>query len=175
MIKLPALVALVAEVRSLAMESPTNRYIPAVEREAATLSQKHDMGVVCFYASGDNENGSCGCIIGQALKNLGVNTAELDAVAAAKLAAAGVGNVYRYFDREQADAGDKRLSWLISVQSQQDTAATWETAIKAADTLNPIPSERATVTDAEIVKALKPFLSADDRAALSARLDGKYL
>jgi hypothetical protein len=92
---------LIAEVRRLAAERGDVRYLP-----------EH-----CRYTEGSCSDGSCGCVIGQALLNIGVpqaRLAELDGGGGC-----GVGELFEagWFDVSEAS---EACEWLRSVQNFQD-------------------------------------------------------
>ncbi len=107
------------EVRKLAKESPGNIYkgLPS-----AFMSS----GFACYYSTGENENGSVGCIFGQALKNLGlVITDNNDQVRITNLLVIlGISHLNEF-----------ELDWCRTVQSRQDSGTEWGHAVSEADNL----------------------------------------
>jgi hypothetical protein len=99
-----------AAICKLAAAHPDNTY------------QKPKGSNYCFYKKGDCSDGSCGCIVGQALVSLNVDFYEkVNASAQALLEELGI-------------MGDTRtMFWIGNVQTSQDGGSTWQEAITHAD------------------------------------------
>lgn len=97
---------LIKEVRRLASESPDNIYLDRV----------------CRYNSGENSNGSRGCIFGQAFRNLGFMQIQEE-------------KTVRYVLSEaQGIEGDTQLLfWCDCVQAYQDSCKAWSECVAMAD------------------------------------------
>lgn len=109
-----------AEVRKLAAEHPDNIY-----------TKPNAQGAGCFYGKGTCTDGSCGCIVGQALARLGVSVLELDV----KL----IGYVPEVMSHLCISDPKKRQSWLFNVQRRQDLGKTWGEAVEWADNYTLLP------------------------------------
>ncbi len=96
---------LIAEVRKLATESPDNVY--------------HGNGI-CSYESGHCDNGSVGCVFGQAAHNIGWNLRGEKTIDDRLLSC----NIVM---------SEQQLKWCYLVQSAQDKGRTWAEAIRYAD------------------------------------------
>ena len=107
---------LIAAIRELAAESPDNIY---------DRGQSH----ACSYVVGECSNGTQGCIVGQALRRLGLETPDLPTHVDIYLSL--------IFDCGVA-GGDTRLLWVSVVQSEQDSGNTWAYAVKSADESYPL-------------------------------------
>lgn len=108
---------IVSEIRRLAAKSPGNKY--------------HRTMAVCLYSKGSCSDGSCGCIIGQALSALGHDTTLLDKGDHAPAANEAV----KHFI---PDCRELVLDWCCIVQAQQDCGEAWGTAVLKADELYPL-------------------------------------
>ena len=111
----------VNEVRNLANQHPDFVYTPADDGEGVTG---------CSYLNGANGKG---CIVGQALANLGVSRAELEAAetqnAVAALEVAGLtepGRVRNYGDWTNEE------KFLVLVQQKQDDHTSWGEAVEGS-------------------------------------------
>ncbi len=102
---------IIREVKRLAAESPDNVYNPN--------------GAGCSYTLGDNTNGSRGCIVGQALKALGVDLAALRE---------GIIEVCLNRIPHESDV-DNGILWLAGVQGCQDSRNPWGEAVLNNDNL----------------------------------------
>lgn len=109
----------VEAVRKLAKESPKNQYVYSP----------------CQYTQGFCTNGSTGCIIGQALMNLGYEETlwEIDKVANEMNFLATYTEGYFEFD-----PSSKEFEWLEEVQSHQDSRVDWGSCIEMADDQHPL-------------------------------------
>jgi hypothetical protein len=105
---------LAREVRKVANESKTTKYLPL-----------EGPGGLCHYDKGACTNGSRGCIVGQAWRRVWKGEATLATVIASAL-----------FDLDD-DGGWQILRWLDVVQEQQDQGATWGDAVASADKSSP--------------------------------------
>lgn len=104
---------LCAAVRRLASESPLNIYLPAIK------------GGKCRYSSGECKDGSIGCIVGQALRAIGLDPAAFDnAEVLAPSAAKVVGDLGGNWGPG---------AWLLEVQRGQDAGRSWRVAVADAD------------------------------------------
>lgn len=105
------------EIRRLAKENPDNIYYRDSD--------------LCYYTRGNCLNGSVGCIVGQALMNLGVPKGLLakedqddETIGAASL-------LHRLAVKP---SGRQNFSdWLVFVQMEQDFGGKWGQAVASAD------------------------------------------
>ena len=104
--------ALVQAVRDLAKESPENIYLPALSGEN------------CRYSTGQCDNGSCGCIVGQALARIGLDPASFEEMGNSPSASKVVGALSGKWGPG---------TWLRCVQQAQDSGRRWAIAIEVAD------------------------------------------
>jgi hypothetical protein len=103
---------IVKEVKRLVIESPENVYKKPLD----------DGDNNCSYSKGICTNGAVGCIFGQALKNLGINTSTLDDAS----------SIYGLYEIT-SDSDKNLLNWCVSVQSAQDNGKTWGKAVEDAN------------------------------------------
>lgn len=104
----------VAEVRSLAAESP--RFVYMTPDDGA--------GAACKYVQYDDEGNLAGCIVGQALLRLGLPAAEVQEYEGNPASTV----VYRL-----ASSTDEDLAWLDHVQEHQDSKNPWGESVEYAD------------------------------------------
>lgn len=102
--------------RELAAEFPDNVYEKEVQR------------INCFYTKGPCSNGSCGCLIGQALIKAGVPKERLEEFDAKEQG--GVSTVAYFLGIPLVN---DKLWWLESVQSWQDMGNSWRACIEHAE------------------------------------------
>ena len=107
---------LIAAIRELAAESPDNIY---------DRGQSH----ACSYVVGECSNGTQGCIVGQALRRLGLETPDFKEPVDDYL--------FNHYDCGRVDDVSRTL-WLIAVQTEQDSSNTWAYAVEDADESNPL-------------------------------------
>ena len=101
---------LIAAIRELATESPDNVY---------DRGRSH----TCSYVVGDCSNGTQGCIVGQAIRRLGLETPDFDDSA----------DVYLdNYDAVRA-VSEMQRAWILIVQQEQDSSNTWAYAVESAD------------------------------------------
>jgi hypothetical protein len=112
---------LLAEVRSLAMESPTNKYNRPPKKECDVFT------ACCEYNRGTCDNGSEGCIFGQAFRRLGVEVTKV----------LPINNLMREFFGEHPQM---IKDWCWKLQHCQDTGKTWSEALSLADETYPLPA-----------------------------------
>lgn len=111
----------VSEVRRLAKEFPKCMY-------TAPGCTKPEPGQLCSNVDGKCSNGTKGCIIGQAFRNLGIKIPDLhDKSGAPSLC----GKVFGL--EENVDI----VMWLAKVQRSQDAGKTWAYAVRVANKLYP--------------------------------------
>lgn len=110
--KLPPISGLEKRVREIAEQRPDVRY-PHTQ---------------CFYSRGKCLDESTGCLIGQALADLGVDMAALNKLE--EDATYGVHDLYREHSDDPL-TGD--FTWLKRVQTNQDRGETWGECVKWAD------------------------------------------
>ena len=108
----------ISRVRALAIAAPDNVYL--------------DAGRGCYYTRGDCENGSVGCIFGQALApEYKERLAAIDQHSACNIDDAitqlGIGA-----DVSSAAIAD-RIDWCNIIQQSQDSGETWRDAVAFAD------------------------------------------
>lgn len=83
-----------------------------------------------YFHKGDDDNYSCGCIIGHALHRLGVTLEDISE----EYNFVGVwGLLQRHLSDLPLDFNDATVQWLSNVQSAQDRGETWSSAVKKAD------------------------------------------
>lgn len=102
---------LIEKVRELVAKSPNNVY----SKEGNTE------GNGCSYNQGLCLDKSEGCIMGQALRLMGINTSNLKDYLMAEL------------PKMDFEYSNNQLSWLHSVQMRQDIGKTWLEAMQYAD------------------------------------------
>ena len=109
---------LIEEVRRLVAESPDNAYTHAQ----------------CRYSIGACNNGSVGCLFGQALSNLGVDVVALDAMDSVPsiLGILSHGNVV-------GSCTELEKSWCNLTQQRKDMGLSWSEAIRGADDRYGVP------------------------------------
>ncbi len=97
--------SLVAEVRKIAVERPDTIYC----------------GGPCYYDSGECNDGTVGCLLGQALDAIDwhIYMVEEDTHIGAVL--------------ERQDYADSRTTWCRRVQEAQDNGGTWGYCVEYAD------------------------------------------
>ena len=112
------LTKLVAAVRALAAENP--------ERVYASCSVAG-----CVYKpTKQQDGGTYGCIVGEALRRIGVSSTGLDSVD-------GEQGIYsRLFQIGIRD--DVQIDWLTKVQGLQDSGTSWSEAVLKADDCLPL-------------------------------------
>lgn len=114
----------VNQVRNLAAGSPEYVYWAPEEPAANGMPG-------CSYVNGV---GGKGCIVGQALTNLGVTKDEL-----AKHEGTRAGVVVPYL--LGVEEGTQKLAWLDAVQARQDDGCEWAEAVAHADAHYPLAVE----------------------------------
>lgn len=105
-----------AEVERLAKEKPDNVY-----------SNGRGGSSLCMYTQGTCQDGSVGCIFGQAFRNLGINPAliaKLDEDALNAAAALHFLNITRL-----PPSGHVAENWVTAVQNSQDAGDPWGDAV----------------------------------------------
>lgn len=107
----------IVEVRRLAANSPDNIYT-APEKRA------------CSNISGTCSDGSVGCIIGQAMKNCGLDEDILNEDSEA--------GIESFVDRNILSGFRIEAIWCAKVQNRQDFQSTWGDAVKVADERCPL-------------------------------------
>lgn len=112
---------IVEAIRKLAADCPNCRYTSA---EVMGPGDDHPRQR-WLYSKGECSNGSCGCIVGQALAMLGHNVAELDK-------GNNCGNASHVLNRLGVGTQMER-QWAHAVQAQQDHGETWGRAVAYAD------------------------------------------
>lgn len=123
--------ALKGEVRRLAEEHPSFQY-----KEQATELNFHEGCSYLGQSLAEPDKGQ-GCIMGQALVNLGVSREELK-----RFEGVGVGTILRDSEVMEAPYDDVSTSedryseymWLTLVQHHQDEGDDWATAVENAGT-----------------------------------------
>jgi hypothetical protein len=110
---------LLAEVRSLAMESPDNIY--------HRPPQDKEFIAVCEYNRGICDNGSIGCIFGQAFRRLGVEVNKICTISAL---------MHTHFGYHPITI----RNWCWTLQRHQDQGKTWGEALALADETYPLQS-----------------------------------
>ena len=105
---------IVTQVRELAAKYPKAQY------------HKEEGSAYCDYEFGTVTNGpdTPGCIMGQAVRLLGVDTSGW-----------GRGEIGPILEEEgyEFPADDSNMDWLLAVQQRQDSGVTWGEAIKLTD------------------------------------------
>lgn len=112
---------LIEAVRNLAAESPDNRYMGKSK---------------CEYSRGRCTNGSCGCIIGQAIRKIDTEVfGVIELREAQDRFVGGILGLTEYLKEREIvfDCTDQERRWLIHVQSEQDCGKTWAVAVELAD------------------------------------------
>lgn len=104
---------LIAAVRQLAAEHPDNVYHKPLG---------HGWSTGCSYNNGLCDDGSEGCIFGQAFRRIGVDTSQMTTFIGVELA--------RAFGERPVD---EKMTWCAAVQARQDGGATWSSAVASAD------------------------------------------
>lgn len=127
--------SLVAEVRRLCETTPDNRY--SIGPELKRMRSGADLPA-CSYIDGTCSDKSCGCIIGQAFKNLGITRAQLKEIDEAGsirqvfYANKGDGEYYRdivFSSCDPTEDVDLKIDWLKAIQNWQDHGYTWGEAL----------------------------------------------
>lgn len=112
-----SLSALILAVRAIAAEKPDFVYT--------------NDGYQCLYRPKRLKSGVVsGCIIGEALRRIGISTAGLDTP--------GANGINTQLGRVGFNMNSQRVKWLGEVQAQQDTRGTWGTAVSMADKEYPL-------------------------------------
>jgi hypothetical protein len=116
------------QVRLLANQNPDFVYRPSYERTG------HEG---CSYVTGSEGKG---CIVGQALANLGVERSVLASVegehAVGALVAVGIVRSEDPHHASRGDAWSPEEKWLMAVQRQQDDSKPWSEAVARADQMH---------------------------------------
>ena len=119
----------IAKVRELGANAPENKYV------------SNNGFTICYYHIGKCTNGSTGCIVGQALMELGW-VSQYDLLFYAHeyrlytdehLIFNDTTNITSLFKKLLIDCQGNELQWLARVQDKQDRGSTWGEAIKNAD------------------------------------------
>lgn len=118
--------AIATKVRELAITSPLNVYNESK----------------CFYTMGTCDNGSTGCIVGQAISALfpdtipalhAIDTANPQSVLTAASCILALFPIPNYGEVKEVHPINQMLNWLDQVQRSQDNNLTWISAIEIAD------------------------------------------
>lgn len=109
----PTIKQIIAKVRELATKHPSNIY-------TGPYPGKQN----CFYESGGCQDGSVGCIFGQAF-------AQLD------FPIQGSSSIRTLLDRHSINYHHDEVSWCSLFQLSQDKGHTWSKALEVADEFYP--------------------------------------
>lgn len=134
----------VNEIKKLAAEMPDFVYVADPEHKIGST------GCSYIYGGCNKYPEHCGCIVGQALKRLGIDVAEQHEDAPASLVLRYLGlsdRVGRFV--HGANTMLRHSRWISVVQRQQDKGSSWSEAVEAADDFERLLPEELTYIDTQ--------------------------